>query len=57
MVLPNATLATDCYVPILKCKQGELGAVGWLEAAARPVTALVGFPQGCSAGSTDRGYT
>ncbi len=25
---PNTTLAADSYVPVLKCKQGELGAIG-----------------------------
>lgn len=29
MVLANVALGPDCYVPILKCKQGELGALAW----------------------------
>lgn len=35
MVMPNTAMGGDCYVPILKCKQGELGALAWLGGADR----------------------
>lgn len=33
--MANATMAADCYVPMLKCKQGELGALAWLSGGDR----------------------
>jgi len=35
MVSPNTSMSADCYTPIVKCKQGELGALALLDATAR----------------------
>lgn len=35
MVSPNRTASANCYVPILKSKQGELGALEWTDGPAR----------------------
>jgi hypothetical protein len=35
MTAPNTMMQPDNYVPLLKCKQGELGALSWLRPADR----------------------
>jgi hypothetical protein len=40
MASPNSTFSSDTYVPLLKSKQGELGALGWVTARDRLVPLL-----------------
>lgn len=35
MVMSNSVMTADCYVPVLKCKQGELGALAWVPPTER----------------------
>lgn len=40
MTSPNTAFPTDAYVPLLKSKQGELGALGWVSSRDRLIPLL-----------------